>query len=101
MNEIIKNIEAIRKQKGIKQAVLAELLGVKQSAYSQYITRSNDIPYSRLLQISEKLGISVIDIITFPDHYVLESNCCDNCKEKDIIIKNLNDYINILKEIKK
>lgn len=97
MKEILKNIEHIRKEKGFKQAVLAEMLGVKQNTYSQYITRNDDIKLSLLSQISDKLGISVIDIITYPDKYVPETDRCTQCKTKDEIIKNLNEYISILK----
>lgn len=51
MEKILENIETIRKEKRIKQAVLAEILGIKQSAYSNYINRESDISWSRLLQI--------------------------------------------------
>jgi len=98
METIFKNIEAIRKEKGIKQSDIAEMLGVKQPAYSNYITRSNDIPYSRLLQISDKLGVSVVDIITHPVKYVPETDKCVACRDKDNVIRNLNEYIKTLKK---
>ena len=56
MEKILENIETIRKEKRIKQAVLAEILGIKQSAYSNYINRESDISWSRLLQISNALA---------------------------------------------
>jgi len=98
MEDILKNIEAIRKEKGIKQAVIAEMLGVGQSAYSNYVNRNNDIPYSRLSQIANILQVSTVDIITHPVKYVPETDKCSSCKEKDLIIKNLNEYMEILKE---
>ena len=52
MENILKNIEAIRKAKHIKQEELAAELGIKQSSYSSYITRESDITYSRLLDSS-------------------------------------------------
>lgn len=70
MENILENIEAIRKQKGIKQSVIAEALGVKQPAYSNYITRNSDIYYNRLSQIANILEVRVIDIITYPKEYV-------------------------------
>jgi transcriptional regulator with XRE-family HTH domain len=70
MEKIIQNIEAIRKEKGLKQQVIAEKLGVSQSAYSNYINRNVDMPYSRLTQIANVLGVSVIDIITYPKRYI-------------------------------
>jgi transcriptional regulator with XRE-family HTH domain len=96
MEQILQNIELIRKKKGIKQTVIAEQLGVKQNTYSQYITRNHDIKHSRLSQIADKLNVRVIDIITYPDIYVQETESCANCREKDKIIKNLNEYIEML-----
>ena len=62
MESILKNIEAIRKEKRITQEDIASKLGIKQSSYLSFITRESDITYSRLLQISEVLGVSIIDI---------------------------------------
>jgi len=70
MVNILENIEALRRELGVKQAVIAEALGVKQPAYSNYITRSNDIYYNRLSQIANILKVPVIDIITYPKKYV-------------------------------
>ena len=96
MSNIFRNIEAVRKKVGVKQEVLAEMLGVKQGTYSGYLTQNQDIRYGLLLAIANKLNVSIIDIITWPDKYVPESTTCENCKEKDEIIKNLNNYIKIL-----
>lgn len=100
MEKILENIEAIRKEKGIKQEVLAEILGVKQPAYSNYINRESDITWSRLLQISNAFGMGVIDVITYPVKYGPLVDQCENCKEKDKIIQNLNEYIEVLKKRK-
>jgi DNA-binding Xre family transcriptional regulator len=70
MKYILKNIEAIRKEKGIKQTVIAEQLGIKQNSYSSYITRNEDIKFSLLSRIADKLEVSVVDIITYPEKYV-------------------------------
>ena len=62
--------------------------------------RANDISYSRLVQISEILGVSVIDLITWPEKYISESSlqhCCD-CVAKDATITNLNKYIELLEK---
>ena len=102
MENILKNIEAIRKEKRITQEAIASKLGIKQSSYSSYITRESDITYSRLLQISEILGVSVVDLITWPEKYVSESSlqeCCD-CVAKDATITNLNKYIELLEKKK-
>ena len=102
MENILKNIEAIRKDKHIKQEVVAAELGIKQSSYSSYITRGSDITFSRLTKISEVLGVSVIDLIGWPEKYVVEaseSECAD-CKAKDTTIANLNKYIELLEQHK-
>lgn len=100
MGNILKNIETIRKEKRIKQEVIAAELGIKQSSYSSYITRESDITFSRLSHISDILDVSVIDIITWPEPYVPKSSAAhyENCSEKDITIANLNKYIKTLEE---
>lgn len=98
MEKILENIEAIRKQKGIKQEVIADALGIGQSAYSNYINRESDITWSRLLQICNILNVDVIDVIKYPIPYAPMVEQCQGCKEKDKIIQNLNDYIEILKK---
>ena len=100
MENILKNIEAVRKSKRIKQEVLAAELGIKQSSYLSYITRGSDITFSRLEKISEILGVSVIDLIGWPERYVAASSvvdCGSNC-EKDATIANLNKYIELLEK---
>ena len=100
MIDITKNIEAIRKEKRIKQEVIAAGLGIKQNTYSTYITRNSDVTFSRLSQISDVLQTPIIDIITYPEKYVPETSqrLCENCMEKDRIIQNLNEYIEMLKK---
>ena len=100
MGNILKNIEAIRKEKRITQEDLASRMGIKQSSYSSFITRESDITYSRMLQISECLGVSVIDLIAWPEKYILESSDkqCKECEAKDVTITNLNKYIELLEK---
>lgn len=101
MDTILDNVEAIRKEKHIKQEVIAAELGIKQSSYSSYITRESDITFSRLSQIGNILGVSVVDIITYPEKFVPEtpaSTCCSECKKKDLTIQHLNKYIELLEK---
>ena len=100
VTNILDNIEAIRKEKRITQEAMAAVLGIKQSSYSSYITRGSDITYSRLMQISAALGVSVVDLITWPEKYVLEpqEKPCEECKAKDATIVNLNKYIELLEK---
>ena len=100
MEKILENIEAIRKQKGINQEDMAKALGIKQPAYSNYITRESDITFSRLLQICKILETDVVDVIKYPIRYVPMDEPCPYCAEKDRIIKNLNDHLEVLKKRK-
>lgn len=103
MNKILENIETIRKEKGIKQEVMAEKLGIKQSVYSRFFQVQDDMKLSKLLQICDILEISLVDVVTYPQKYVPETEQvqpCESCKEKDAIISNLNKYIAILEKKK-
>lgn len=98
MCNILEKIEEVRKEKGIKQSALADLLGVTQSAYSQYVRRNQDIKFGKIELIANKLGVSVVDIVTYPDKWVQEKDVeCEKCKQKDAIIQSLTEYIEILK----
>ncbi len=44
--------------------------------------------------------MDVIDVITYPVQYAPIVEQCQNCKEKDKIIQNLNEYIEVLKKHK-
>ena len=79
---------------------MAAKMGIRQNSYSSYITRNSDITNSRMLQISEFLGVSVIDLIAWPEKYTLVSseNQCKECDVKDITIMNLNKYIELLEK---
>ena len=100
MESILKNIEAIRKEKRIKQEVIAAELGIKQSSYSSFITRESDITFSRLSHISDILGLRVIDVITWPEKYIPETAVpmCEGCTEKERTISHLNKYIELLEQ---
>ena len=45
MNDIIENNKALCKEKGYKQEVIAEVLGIKQGSLSQKLTRNIDIKW--------------------------------------------------------
>ena len=53
-----------------------------------------------MLQISKFLGVSVIDLISWPEKYVPMSSSqqCYDCSAKDITIINLNKYIELLEK---
>lgn len=101
--DIMKNMESLRKEKGINQSILASSLGMTQGAYSQRVSNGNSNSFEFILAVANKLDISIIDAVAYPDKLVpieAKKDGCIKCKEKDDIIKNLNDYIKLLKEQK-
>lgn len=103
MINITENIKKIMSEKDITQEQMAEKFAVKQSTVSNWLNRSVDMPFGRLTQIADALGVSVLYIITYPEVYVKDGEqkaVCENCKLKDETIRNLNDYIKTLKRRK-
>lgn len=96
MNTITENIREIMKIKGFKQDFVAEQLNMTQSNFSQKMSLGNNIKYSFLLEMSNILDMDIAEIIHYPKKYVVSDNC-PSCREKDEIIRNLNEYINVLK----
>lgn len=59
INEKIKNL---RKEKGITQERIAELLGMKTSTYSQ-MERSGKIPIDKILKLAKILEVNLLEIL--------------------------------------
>jgi len=72
MNNILDNIDRIRRNKGYSQEYLASEIGMKQAGLSLVMSGERELKYKTLLQIANALQISVIDIITYPQKYYLE-----------------------------
>lgn len=98
MNEIRDNIKALIKKSGKTQAEIASLLGINQGSLSERIGKNEKIKLQTISDIADILGISVVDIITYPDKYVKETQKCEKCDELRLEIKHLNEYIELLKK---
>ena len=101
MVRILENLEAIRKERGVKQEVIANKLGVSQATYSGYLRDTGDMMISRLQEIADIIGVSLVDIVTYPEKYVPVSDVtveCDECRKKQETIDNLNFLIRQLKK---
>ena len=99
MKKIMENVEALRNQKGYSQEYVASKLGIQQSAYSRIFNIQGDIKLSMLEKICEVLKVSMLDVLTYPDTYVLKDESlqkCNDCIAKDKIIEQLSNYIAIL-----
>lgn len=85
------NIKNIRELKNYTQQYMADQLGITQAGYSKIEIGTTSISYSKLMEISTVLKVSVEDIINF-DHqkYITNFNtvddndnntvCNNNCK---------------------
>ena len=71
MNSILENIDTIRRNKGYSQEYLAMQIGMKQAGFSLIMSGERELKYNTLLQIAKALQMPVIDVITFPDKYVV------------------------------
>ena len=69
MNDILRNIDAIRRNKGYSQEYLASQIGLKQAGLSLIMSGERELKYNTLLQIANALQESVINIIAYPDKY--------------------------------
>jgi transcriptional regulator with XRE-family HTH domain len=66
MDAFIFNLNRIRKERGMTQADLAELLGTTQGSISRLLSGGEDVTLSRLDRIAEKLGVSRAELIEDP-----------------------------------
>ena len=63
------DIRSIRHNLGITQKEMGAKMGMTESAYNRIEGGMIAMSYSHLLAISEAFGISVADIILYPDKY--------------------------------
>lgn len=94
--DITENIKKLLTENNIKQEFLASKLGVTQGTLSAKLARGNQIKFNSLLEISKVTGIPLVDFVSYPEKYTPTEKCLE-CKRKDEIIDNLNEYINLLK----
>jgi transcriptional regulator with XRE-family HTH domain len=66
MDAFISNLNRIRKERGMTQADLAELLGTTQGSISRLLSGGEDVTLTRLDRIAEKLGVSRSELIEDP-----------------------------------
>lgn len=68
--EIFEAIKVIRLQKAINQQVIADALNLDVAVVSNIENGKRDLRVKELEIISKALGVSVIDLFTYPDKYV-------------------------------
>ena len=72
--DIIKNILAIRKEKGITQEVIADSLFVDTSVISNIEKGKRELKVSELEKIANALKVDLLYLITYPDIYEKKDN---------------------------
>lgn len=96
MNTISENIKNKLREEGFKLEFVANELGITQGTLSQKLGNADGLKYKTILEISKVTGIPMVDFVTYPEKYTPTEKCLE-CKRKDEIIDNLNEYINLLK----
>lgn len=68
--EIFEAIKEIRLQKGINQQIIADALNLDVAVVSNIEKGKRDLRVKELEIISKTLGVSTIDLFTYPDKYI-------------------------------
>ena len=84
---IAENIREIRLQKSINQQLIADALNVDVAVISNIEKGKRDLKVKELEIISNVLGISVIDLITYPKKYVEKNSSEEEPVEAILQIK--------------
>lgn len=66
MQSFIQNLDRIRKDRGMTQAELAELLGTSQGNISRLLNGGEDVTLSRCEAIARKLKVPLVEMIEEP-----------------------------------
>jgi XRE family transcriptional regulator, regulator of sulfur utilization len=69
-------IRGIRTLKGLSQENMADLLDMSLRGYGDIERGTTDVPFSRLEQIAEKLGVQISDVLAYGDRV---TNFFDQC----------------------
>lgn len=70
MKKINQAILELRENKGATQAEVGEYLGLDASGYGKLERGVTDITLTKLEKLAQFYGMSVIDLLTYPDKYV-------------------------------
>lgn len=88
MGTIQSNIKAIRNKLGYTQAVVADVLGIARSTYTEYETKDIDIPFDTLEKLSDFFGVELASFFAEDDNQLNDSLVCafrmDNASRDDL-----------------
>ncbi len=97
MNTLGEKIRYFRKLKGLSQEDLAYELDISLTAYSKIERNITDINFSRLLQITKVLDISLVELLSVNENY--KSLKQENEQLKNIISKKDQEIITLQNQL--
>lgn len=82
-------IKELREKKHLSTYQMAKLMNITQSAYSRFENAKSKIDLARLESFAEVIGMSVVDVLMYPDRYVNVRDIPKEMKvyEPDVIIQ--------------
>ena len=101
MIDVRQNLRAMISERGDLQKKIALETGRGDSAVSNWLNGKGQPSLRKTLEICEVLEISIVDVFTYPEKYVPESQAnpaCEECKRKDEIIDNLQELLRKYKQ---
>ena len=96
MIDLQKNLGAVLNERGILHKNVAQAMGVTDAAVSNWFNRTVELKFSTISQICEKFNIPVVDVVTYPEKYILQDSVnpdCEECRKKDEMIENLTELL--------
>ena len=64
------NIKELREMKQLSTYQVAKLMNITQSAYSRFENAKSKIDLARLESFANVIGMSVVDVLMYPDRYI-------------------------------
>ena len=72
VNDVVKNFRIIRESQGLSQEMVAEKMHKTQSSYARIERGATKIDLDTLFVFAKVMGMSVIDVISYPKKMVEE-----------------------------
>ena len=69
--QVVKNIIQIRNNKGFTKRQVADVLNINEASYGRIESGKIALSYQHLAQIASVFNMDVVDIIVYPNNYVL------------------------------
>ena len=72
-DNIVSNIIKIRQNQGLTKRGVADMLHIGEASYGRIEARKVALTYKTLADIASCFNMEVLDILTYPYHFVLDS----------------------------